>query len=288
MEGLDTNWINAGARRNVAYANLDEGTYVFKVKACNNEGVWNNVPAGLVIVIKPPLLRRWWFDLIVAAVVSGVLYIIHRYNLRQLNMRVQLRDKIASDFHDELGSTLSSISLYSEMAMTGDFADKQRTTSILSLIGESSRSTVSAMQDMIWTIEPKNDKMLEVVYRMREYAYPLAELKAISLTLDADEAVQKLELSMDTRKNIYLVFKEGLNNAFKYAAATAITVRISKKGNLLSLEIKDNGKGFDPANLKAGNGLRNMQKRAGQAGGTLSIKSAKGSGTEILFSCPVG
>jgi signal transduction histidine kinase len=199
---------------------------------------------------------------------------------------LKIRTDIAADFHDELGSTLSSIALYSEMAISDSTAD-ERTKSILSLIGESSRGTVSAMQDMIWTLQPKNDSMQEVVYRMREYAYPLAELKNISLTFEAGEDVQNLVLSMDTRKNIYLIFKEALNNAFKYAAASHIIISLTKQNNLLSLQIKDDGKGFDLTNAIAGNGLTNMHKRAGQAGGTLTIKSGEGCGTEILFSSTV-
>jgi len=288
MEGLDNNWINAGSRRNVSYANLDEGTYIFKVKACNNEGVWNNVPAKLTLIIKPPFWHSWWFYVLSAIVVLSALYTVYRYNLNQLEIRIELRDKIARDFHDELGSTLSSISLYSEMAMNDNFANKKRTKFILSLIGESSRSSVSAMQDMIWTIQPKNDSIQEVVYRMREFAYPLAELKNIKLTLNVEEDMQKLLLSMDARKNIYLIFKEALNNSFKYASASHITINITKQHHRLILEVRDDGEGFDLWNASTGNGIKNMRKRAEQIGGKLVVKSRKGSGTEILFSCPVG
>ncbi|HZY40242.1 MAG TPA: ATP-binding protein [Mucilaginibacter sp.] len=210
-----------------------------------------------------------------------------RYRFKKLLEMEKIRSDIAADFHDELGSALSSIALYSEIAMNNNFADAQRTKSILSMIGESSRGTVSAMQDMIWTIQPKNDNMQEVVYRMREYAYPLAELKDICLKLDVDEDVLKLVLSMDTRKNIYLIFKEALNNAFKYASASNIFINMTKRYSLLIMEIKDDGAGFDLSNAKTGNGLRNMHKRAEQAGGTLFIKSDNENGTEILFNCPV-
>jgi len=287
MDGLDKNWNNAGTRQYVSYANLDEGTYTFNVKACNNEGVWNNIPARLIIIINPPFWHRLWFYLLFAAVFLSTIYVAFAYYTNQLKIRMRLRDKIARDFHDELGSTLSSISLYSEMAITDNFEDSQRTKSILSLIGESSRGTVSAMQDMIWSIQPKNDNMQEVVHRMREFAYPLAELKDINLTLNVDDDVTKLVLSMEVRKNIYLIFKETLNNAFKYASASSITINISKQHHLLSMRIKDDGKGFELLNVQAGNGTRNMQKRAEQSEGKLSIKSSPGNGTEILFSCPV-
>jgi two-component system sensor histidine kinase UhpB len=197
----------------------------------------------------------------------------------------KIRSNIAADFHDELGSTLSSIALYSEMTMNDNFDDKQRTKNILSLIGESSRGTVSAMQDMIWTIQPKNDKMQEVVFRVQEYAYPLAELKNIAITFDIEDEVLELVLSMDIKKNIYLIFKEALNNAFKYASASNISIVIARQDNLLRMDIKDDGKGFDLISQKKGNGLNNMQKRAEQAGGTLIVESNLGGGTRVLFSC---
>jgi two-component system sensor histidine kinase UhpB len=215
------------------------------------------------------------------------IFYYRRYRFKKLLELEKIRSDIAADFHDELGSALSSIALYSEIAMDDNFADTQRTKSILSMIGESSRGTVSAMQDMIWTIQPKNDNMQEVVYRMREFAYPLAEVKDICLKFDVDEEVLRLVLSMETRKNIYLIFKEALNNTFKYASASNILINMTKRRNLLIMEIKEDGVGFDLSNAKAGNGLRNMHKRAEQTGGALFIKSGKENGTEILFNCPV-
>jgi signal transduction histidine kinase len=318
LEGAGKNWSpQTTETASGNYFNLTPGKYIFEVSSKTADNGWST-PARLSFTIIPPWWIRWWAWGLYIILLSGVIYAFVYLRSRQLvkeknklEREIQIRteevlqqkeeieaqrDKlemekiradIAADFHDELGSTLSSIALYSEMAITDSSAD-ERTKNILSLIGESSRGTVSAMQDMIWTIQPKNDKMQEVIYRMREYAYPLAELKNISLTFDAGENVQDLILSMDIRKNIYLIFKEALNNAFKYASATCITITMFKRDNLLHLEIIDDGAGFDLENAKAGNGLANMHKRAAQAAGTLHIKSFKGRGTEILFSCPVG
>jgi two-component system sensor histidine kinase UhpB len=223
------------------------------------------------------------------AILLFVLFVYYRrYRFKKLLEVENIRSNIAADFHDELGSTLSSIALYSEMALRDDLADVQRTKGILSIIGESSRGTVSAMQDMIWTIQPKNDNMHEVINRMREYAFPLAEVKNIDLKLNVDEDVKGIDLPMDTRKNIYLIYKEALNNAFKYASAQSININLTKSQTMLKLSIIDDGKGFDVATARQGNGLRNIRKRADQAGGTLSIVSRQGEGTQILFDCPIG
>jgi ligand-binding sensor domain-containing protein/signal transduction histidine kinase len=302
--GYDKNWVKEGIQRSVTYTNLSPGTYTFRVKAANSDGVWNNAGASVEIVILPPWWFTWWAWLIYIALIVAAIYALLEYRTRKLvvdNQKLELevvdqRDKlnmatirsgIAADFHDELGSILSSIALYSEIAMTDTFTDEQRTKSILSLISESSRSTVSAMQDMIWAIQPKNDSMLEVINRIREYAYPIAELKNISLAFEIADNVPQLILPMDTRKNAYLVVKEALNNAFKYAGATHIIVEITAQNNTLAMEIKDNGNGFDPAAVKKGNGLNNMQKRADMAKGTLLITSKQGRGTIIIFNCPL-
>ena len=219
-------------------------------------------------------------------IIASIFY-YRRYRLKKLLELEKLRSNIAADFHDELGSTLSSIALYSEMALREEGRDTNRAKTILSQIGESSRSTVSSMNDMIWTIQPKNDYIGELVFRMREYAYPLAELKNIRLSLHVGEEVNNIQTSMNIRKNLYLVFKEAVNNAFKYSSASTISIGLTKHNNRLSLEIKDDGLGFDMLKAKMGNGLRNMQRRADQTKGKLIIESSEGKGTFISFTCPL-
>jgi signal transduction histidine kinase len=244
------------------------------------------------ILAKNATIRRHYLVAVCFSVLLTILLVIGflSYRQYQLNKMLELekmRMTIAADFHDELGSTLSSIALYSEMVLTDDFGDKQRTKSILSMISESARGTVTAMQDMIWTIQPKNDSMLEVIHRMRDYAYPMAELKNIQLSFDIGENVPALVLPMDTRKNAWLVFKEALNNAFKYASASHIGVQLAQHNDMLEMSVKDDGKGFEPAGPRKGNGLANMHKRAELAGGSLLIKSVAGAGTAVIFRCPV-
>jgi signal transduction histidine kinase len=212
-----------------------------------------------------------------------LVFYYRRYRLKKQMEIEKIRSNIAADFHDELGSTLSSIALYTEIAGNDDFSNMQRTRNILSQIGESSRKTISAMHDMIWSIQPNKDSMQDVICRMREYAYPLAELKKIILTFVVEKEVQDLNISMEGRKNIFLIFKEALNNAFKYSHASTITIHINKHNQLINLEIKDDGSGFDTDKISQGNGIRNMYKRAEQLGGKLFIKTGTQSGTSIVF-----
>jgi ligand-binding sensor domain-containing protein len=131
MDGLDKKWNDAGSRRYVSYANLEEGTYTFNVKACNNEGVWNNIPAKLVIIISPPFWHRWWFYLLVFVFFAGIVYTLYTYNINQLKMRLQLRDKIARDLHDDIGSTLSGINIFSKIALQNLGSDRKSSRELL-------------------------------------------------------------------------------------------------------------------------------------------------------------
>ncbi len=211
------------------------------------------------------------------------IFFYRRYRFKKQLEIEKIRSNIAADFHDELGSTLSSIALYTEIAGNYDSSNMQGTRNILSQIGESSRRTISAMQDMIWSIQPKNDTMQDVIYRMREYAYPMAELKNMHLIFNVEKEVQDLLISMESRKNIYLIFKEALNNAFKYSAAKSVDINIHIRNQLISLEIKVDGIGFDTQKASNGNGLRNLYRRAEQMGGKLFIKSSPEAGTAVLL-----
>ncbi|MEO7310685.1 MAG: ATP-binding protein [Chitinophagaceae bacterium] len=235
------------------------------------------------------LQRRNQLLLAVGIVLSLITFVFYyrRYRLKRLLELEKIRSNIAADFHDELGSTLSSIALHSEMAMWDNSGDTVKMKSMLTQIGTSSRAIVSSMQDMIWSIQPEKDSMEEVVFRMREYALPLAELKNIELNFNVSDKVNSTRLSMDKRKNLYLVFKEAVNNAVKYSNASTITIDFTKENHLLNLLVKDNGIGFDTLHAKAGNGLKNMQKRAHQSGGKLALMSSPGSGSQIIFTCPV-
>ncbi|GAB3942336.1 hypothetical protein GCM10028805_06810 [Spirosoma harenae] len=218
---------------------------------------------------------------------GGFIYVYRYQRLKKERELEKIRATIAADFHDELGSTLSSIALSSEMVLYSQGEATPQLQSVLSQISESARNTVSAMKDMIWTIEPANDNLEEMVFRMKTYAFPFAEVTNIALNLQIEETIRSVHLSMEKRKNLYLIFKEALNNAFKYSGAKTILVSLTCKKEQLTLEIKDDGRGFDLSTAKRGNGLRNMQKRAAQSDGTLFVQSAPEKGTAVFFTCPL-
>ncbi|MEP7170962.1 MAG: tetratricopeptide repeat protein, partial [Bacteroidota bacterium] len=204
-------------------------------------------------------------------------FIYNSIRTRQKLKLQTLRNKIASDLHDDVGSTLSSISIFSEMAKE----QSSEVTPMLEQIGDSSRKMLDAMADIVWTINPENDQFEKIILRMKSFAFELLGAKKIDFEFNADENVSKLKLPMDVRKNLYLIFKEATNNMVKYAEANKASFSISGNKEKLTMLIRDNGKGFDVNKDSQGNGLKNMRKRAKEIGANLLIESEAGTGTTL-------
>ncbi|MEZ5040135.1 MAG: 7TM-DISM domain-containing protein [Saprospiraceae bacterium] len=200
-------------------------------------------------------------------------------------LRQQDLERISRDLHDEMGSTLSSISILSTALLRNfqpDFDIKK-----LTVISERARQVMDTMSDIVWSVNPSNDELGAIVLRMREFAVETLEAKNILLHFETDEALHALQLSMEQRKDFYLIFKEAINNAAKYSHAQNIWATLEKRNKEICLEIRDDGNGFDINTIKQGNGLRNMQARAEQLGGELRIDSKKDQGTRFVLSFPV-
>ncbi len=202
----------------------------------------------------------------------------YTYYVTRQQLRLQtLRNKIASDLHDDVGSTLSSISIFSEMA-------KQQSREVIPLldtIGDSSRKMLDAMADIVWTINPENDQFENILLRMRSFAYQILGAKKIPFEFEAPDDLTAIKLPMDVRKNLYLIFKEAANNMAKYSQASKAHFSIREEGDELIMMIRDNGLGFDPGAKTDGNGLKNMRRRASEIAAQLTIQSRAGHGTTI-------
>jgi signal transduction histidine kinase len=204
-------------------------------------------------------------------------FVYRNYRIRQkLNLQ-QLRNKIAIDLHDEVGSTLSSIKIFSEIARR----HSKELTPTLDQIIEYSHKMIESMADIVWSINPENDNFENIIVRMRSFAYELLGAKKIDFQFEADDSLANLKLPMDVRKNLYLIFKEAINNMTKYSQANRALFSISNENNELAMLIRDNGKGFDINQHTQGNGLKNMKKRASEIGAKIFIESESGNGTTI-------
>jgi len=215
--------------------------------------------------------RNAWIiglSLLLFAGLGYFLYWRNRQQTRTLLRESETRQRIARDLHDDVGSTLSSISILS--AASGQTS-----------LGEKARQAMESMDDVVWSVNPANDSMENVLQRMKEFSVELFESQGITLHFEADETVNTLNLPMEQRKDFYLLFKEAANNAAKYSGATEVWVLVQSDNGGLRLEVRDNGRGFDPATVKQGNGLWNMQRRAERMGGKLVLESKIGEGTRV-------
>lgn len=200
-------------------------------------------------------------------------------NFRVRNkLRLQnIRNRIASDLHDDIGSTLNSISVYSEVA-------KQKSPTVineLEQIGDASRKIIDAMSDIVWTINTRNDSFEQIILRLRSLTYNLLRAKNIEHTFRADESLNNMKLSMEARRNFYLIFKEALNNLVKYSNASRASISLTHENKFITLHIRDYGIGFDTKQLSTGNGLLNMKSRAEEMKAELKIESEPGNGTNV-------
>lgn len=276
LEGFDKNWIYTDAsHRFASYTNLDAGNYIFKVKASNSDGVWNETPAALYLTITPPWWQTWWFRGLVIAALATIIYGVYRYRMQQVIKVQMIRNNIASDLHDDIGSTLNSISIFSEVAKQ----QAKENIPALDQIGLSSRKIIESMSDIVWTINPENDNLEKIISRMRAFAYQTLKAKKIDLVFEADTSLNSLSLPMQVRKNFYLIFKEVTNNMVKYSHATRAAFKITYADHHIHLEIRDDGIGFDTEVMREGNGIKNMKQRAKEIRATLTIESAPGGGT---------
>lgn len=219
-----------------------------------------------------------------ALAIIGIVMLINRNRLRQRMKEMELRNSIAADLHDEVGSSLSSIYMLSEMAgATGTPAASQK--EMLHKVTSYSKETMDKMGDIVWMIKQNTEDGKDLQERMQRFLYEMCSSKNISNHFDGD-VLQTLKLNTEQKKALYLIFKEAVNNALKYASPEHIHVTISKKQNMVELKIADDGKGFDVASGKKGNGLINMQNRAKELGGTTEIISSE-KGTTVLCVLPV-
>jgi two-component system, NarL family, sensor histidine kinase UhpB len=210
-------------------------------------------------------------------VIVVMLFGYRTYRTRQVLRLQDIRNKIAGDLHDDIGSTLNSISVYSEVARKKD----EQQDEALEMIGEASRKIIDAMSDIVWTVNPDNDSFAKIIFRMKSLAYNLFRAKKIEYTFHADESLEEKKLPLEDRRNFYLIFKEAVNNLVKYSNASRVAITLSGENSMIRLRIQDNGVGFDTSQEAVGNGLKNMKRRADEMKADFKIESSKGNGTQI-------
>ncbi len=281
LQGIDKDWRFAGKKGEIEFASLSSGNYTLLLKGANANGIEANKIIKLHFEIEQPFWRTFWFIALMFFGIVALIYFFYHYRLLQLLELQKLRNKISHDLHDDLGSTLSSISILSGMAMR----EKKNAdaSGILSEIKESSISMLEKMDDIVWSINPKNDSLESLFLRIRTFAAKLFEAKDINYKIKIDESIKHVHLQMEYRQHIYLILKEAVNNLVKYSECTEAEIAVSCHASFLEVVVKDNGHGFDADNKTFGNGINSMKKRAAEMKSKIEINSKKNLGTTITL-----
>ncbi len=287
MTGIDHDWIKTDRQNFINYSLLPPGNYRFEVYCENIDGVRSKNITRISIYIKPPFWRTYWFISTVCFFIALSIYFVHRLRVNKLLAVEKLRNRVARDLHDDMGSTLSTINILSSMAKSKIQTDPVKTTEYLGKISDNSQRMMEAMDDIVWSIKPNNDSMQKVTARMREFATNVLEAKNMGFRFTIHDSVYDIKLNMEARKDLFLVFKEAVNNAAKYSKASLVTITLDYQNSFLRLIIQDDGIGFDPDLADNGNGLGNMQKRADAIKGRLQILSKEDKGTVVTLFVPV-
>ncbi len=297
LEGFDNGWI--ASRYPVArYTNLKGGNYRLLVEstpgnALPRDTLAANRPAGrasLTFSIERELTEEWWFAPAVIAYVLlllGVLmYFFFLYHFKQ-NLKVQaMRNRIAADLHDEVGATLSSIAMATNMVQR-KLGQATEVNDLLTNIRADSEDSIQIIRDTVWTINPDNDAPEKLFEKMRSMAFQMLAVREIRVEFEnAVRNVKGLKISVEQRRNVYLMFKETMNNIARHSAARHVSVRISETAEGICIAIEDDGGGFDPGKPVEGNGLRNLRNRAAGSFIDFAIDSAPGKGTRISMVVP--
>ncbi len=194
-----------------------------------------------------------------------------------------MRQSIARDLHDDMGSALSSINIMSELALR----EPAQAGKHIQNISHQASHMLETMSDIVWSINPKNDTAEQTAIKVREFAAELLESKNIACRVTWPEALAHITLNTETRKNLFLIAKEAINNAAKYSGASDMDISFESIPGALRLTLSDNGKGFDTAHVRPGNGLRNMEERARVMGATFELTTAPNAGSQLRISVPI-
>jgi ligand-binding sensor domain-containing protein/signal transduction histidine kinase len=281
LEGFDAGWIDAGAGRTASYNQLAPGKYRFRVVASNNDGVWNEAGATLSLVLRAYYWQTWWFKPVIGAGVALLLTLLYRLRVTRLRELERLRIQIAANLHDDVGARLTKVAMVTELVDRGT-TDSHPNKPHIQNIFRTVREITQAMDEIVWTINPKNDTLDHLANYIFQYAQEYFQDTGVSCRLDVPAQLPDRPLSTEARHNLFMAVKEALNNALKHSQATEVRIGLGVTDNRMKITIADNGCGFVAGQACGkGNGLDNMKQRLEQIGGRLVLESEPGRGTTI-------
>jgi signal transduction histidine kinase len=284
--GANEEWSTPTDQRTINYAGLSPGRYRFMVQAVTVDGTISPGPATIRFTILRPIWQRWWFVTLALILTGLVGAAIIRSRVARLIELERVRTRIAADLHDDIGSALSRIAILSEVARRQGNVEAA-VGEPLEVIAGASRDLVDSMSDIVWAINPNKDHLRDLMQRMRRFASDLFTARQIEFTFDAPGEEQALKIGADLRRQVFLIFKEAVNNIARHSGCTKAQIEMRIENRWLTVKVADNGPGFDSSGAGEGQGLVSMQARAKELGGKLEIFSNNETGTTVLLKVPL-
>jgi len=282
LSGVDPRWVD-DTRTMVQYTELPPNHYAFDVMARNEWGVWSQ-PSTLRFVITPPWWGTWWFRILALIFIVTLVFWIVRARTRRLLAFEQLRTKIAADLHDDIGAGLTEISITSHvLAHKLPTNQRDNVAAELGRLDSASRRLVQDMSDIVWLVNPKRDSLQDLLLRLGDSNRAAFDARNIEFHLENMETLTGLHLNMESRQQLFLIFKEAVHNSLKYSNCHSLRLSATRQGRWIRLSLQDDGRGFDPEAKGHGNGLRNMRDRAQRLKGELEVVSTVDQGTSVTF-----
>ncbi len=273
MKGLDQGW-QTTRERTIRYPSLSSGQYEFELRAYNADGIRSEKTAGFSFTIMRPFYLQWWFLMLVVIFIIGLAWFYMRYFRVRKQVDIErMRVQIASDLHDDVGSSLTELALQTDFLLAGDVSDEIKST--LKQLGEQSRKIVSSLDDIVWSIDSRNDTAGDLTDRMQDYVNQVFANGEVEFNYNFDKLRMYERLPVDVKENVYLIFKEAVNNVVKHSNATKVDIRFSFSGNNYELIVSDNGTQLKTIR-KTGQGLRNIKMRAERIGSNIEINQNGG------------
>lgn len=286
LEGYEKSWSYLGNTNYVRYSQLPPDDYVLHIRGADANGNWSNNIVSIPITVHPHFTATWWF-LLVSILVLGVGgYGFFQYTLEQRLKVERIRTKLSSDLHDEVSGLLSGIAMQTDVLQMQLSDEKIRQR--IQTIGVVSRKAMSKMNDVIWSIDSRKDKIGDLLHRMQEHADDVLLPLNINYKFDLQKIDRSQKMPVNIRQNLYFIFKEAINNIAKHSSATEVNIRFGNRGNDFELVVEDNGQPgsnltTDGKNLhkRKGQGLSNMKMRAERINADLQILKEPGYSIQV-------
>jgi signal transduction histidine kinase len=300
LEGHESAWTDAGDTRVAFYNKLPPGHYRFQVEAGNEDDVWSKTGSVLAVAVQPQFWQTWWFRTAVVLVILGLIAAVVRYlstqklqrqlqALKQQEVLEKERSRIARDLHDQLGANLTRVALLGEMVET-DKHSPEEVVAHAQQISQAARDTTHSLDEIVWAVNPSNDTLDGLVTYACKYAQEYFALAGVRYRAEVPPQLPSVVIPPEVRHNVFLAFKEAVNNVVKHAQASEARIRLRLQPGNFTLEIEDDGRGIGqpvPPTTQAKNGLRNMRKRMEDMHGEFAIAGGAKGGTIVRLVVPI-